>query len=72
MERKSRGTYVFVFGLIVLVGGIALAFLTALGFLLLGIGSAIAGVGVVLLLSERTTAKLGAMTPRDEPDAPGR
>ena len=66
MTRKSRGTYVLVFGLIVLVGGIALAFLTALGFLLIGVGSAIAGIGVVLLLSERTAAKVDAM---DRPDA---
>src|SRR5689334_11947721 len=44
MTRKSRGTYVFVFGLIVLVGGIALSFLTALGLVLVGIGAAVAAV----------------------------
>ena len=72
MTRKSRGTYVFVFGLIVLVGGIALVFLTALGLVLVGVGAAVAAVGAVLLLGERTAAKVAAMDtgPSDPTDPP--
>jgi hypothetical protein len=69
MTRKSRGTYVLAFGLVVLVGGVALAFLISLGWVLIAAGLAVAGVGVALLLLERTAAKAAAM---DAPDrSPG-
>jgi len=68
MERKSRGTYVLAFGLFVIIGGIALAFLPGPGLLVLGLGVAIAGVGVALLLLERTAAKAAAMAPPDRID----
>jgi glucose dehydrogenase len=72
MTRKSRGTYVLVFGLFVVIGGIALAFLPGPGWLLIPVGAAIAGVGAALLLLERTAAKAAAMTPPDEPPDGGR
>ena len=72
MTRKSRGTYVLVFGLVVMVGGIALAFLPGPGWLLIAAGLAIAGIGVALLLLERTAAKAAAMAPTDEPPGDGR
>ena len=72
MTRKSRGTYVLVFGLVVMVGGIALAFLPGPGWLLIAGGLAIAGIGVALLLLERTAAKAAAMAPTDEPPGDGR
>ena len=72
MTRKSRGTYVTVFGLIVVVGGIALIPLPGPGWLLVALGLAIAGVGVGLLLLERTAAKAAAMAAPDRDAPPSR
>ncbi len=70
MTRKSRGTYVTVFGLILAVGGIPLSFLPGPGWMLIPIGLAVVAIGVVVLLFERNAAKIRAMSPPAEPPDP--
>jgi hypothetical protein len=67
MTRKSRGTYVLVFGLVVVVGGLALIPLPGPGLLIFAFGVVIAAIGVVVLLAERSAAKIAAM---DAPAGP--
>lgn len=69
MTRKSRGTYVLVFGLVVVVGGAALLALPGPGLIVLAAGIVVTALGVVVLLAERSQAKLAAMRP-PEPGSP--
>ena len=68
MTRKSRGTYVLAFGLVAVVGGLALIPLPGPGLLIFGFGVVIAAIGVVVLLAERNAAKIAAMGPPPGPN----